>query len=183
MVMDREGPKLQRCHSDPQMAALAPLAARPNSSYEMRAVDKEQAQFTEPVIQAMAKQLGIDVYSQDEFNWLVRDCLLNLAEEQWTAEVGPQGDLAYKNVQTEDCRSFHVTVELYRQLAARLMQNAKELAQKRLNPHYQIKELVYKRILGETDVRRVSDPRVMTEVMHLLKIDVQENSHIKIQVR
>jgi hypothetical protein len=74
--------------------------------------------------------------------------------------------MLYRNLQTEDCRSFHVTVELYRQLAARLMQNAKELAQKRLNPHYQIKELVYKRILGETDVRRVTDAKLMTEVGH-----------------
>ena len=32
------------------------------------------------------------------------------------------------------------------------MQNAKELAQKRQDKNYIIKELVYKRILGETDV-------------------------------
>ena len=50
-----------RTHSDPDLPQLLPLPVRPHSSYQAKLQFKDQAQFQEQVVHAMAQKLGIDL--------------------------------------------------------------------------------------------------------------------------
>ena len=50
-----------RTHSDPDLPQLLPLPVRPHSSYQAKLQFKDQAQFEEKIVHAMAQKLGIDL--------------------------------------------------------------------------------------------------------------------------
>ena len=50
-----------RTHSDPDLPQLLPLHVRPHSSYQAKLEFKEQAQFSEDVVHAMATKLQVDL--------------------------------------------------------------------------------------------------------------------------
>ena len=70
-----------RTNSDPDLPQLLPLPVRPHSSYQAKLQFKDQAQFKEQVVYAMARKLGIDLVKDVELRWVIRDCLLALKEE------------------------------------------------------------------------------------------------------
>merc|ERR1719183_1352585 len=109
-----------RTHSDPDLPQLLPLPLRPHSSYQPKLQFKDQAQFQEKVVHAMALKLGIDLVKDAELRWVIRDCLLSLKEEGYTCMLKGAGDLAYIQLSTEHQTSFHETVNLHKKLAERL---------------------------------------------------------------
>lgn len=84
-----------RTHSDPDLPQLLPLPVRPHSSYQAKLQFKDQAQFQEKVVHAMAQKLGVDLVKDAELRWVIRDCLLALKEEGWTCVLKGFNDLAY----------------------------------------------------------------------------------------
>ncbi|KAF4734785.1 hypothetical protein FOZ63_018939 [Perkinsus olseni] len=171
-----------RTHSDPELPQLLPVPARPHSSYEPKVAPKSYTQFEPDVIEAMSVALGIDVESQTQFHWIVRDCLLALRDNGWLCTVSRPSpsvaDLTYTNALSQEAKSYHPVVEEHRLLAERLMLEWKELEQKRKDRLYLIKELVYHQISGIKDVRKVSNPKVMERLLEYLGIDVLTESYL-----
>ncbi|CAE6910379.1 unnamed protein product [Symbiodinium natans] len=168
---------MQRTYSDPDLPQLLPLPARPSSSYEPRPKVKEAAQFTDDVMQAMAEKLGINVMSQPEFNWVIRDCLLSLRDEGWTCQVR-SGDLEYCYKYKDETRPYHPIAEAHRKLAERLMASQSDLQMKHLDPHYRVRHHVYRAIMGEKDVRRVCTPKLIEEIMKDLDVSPSDEPYL-----
>lgn len=165
-----QAPKIQRTYSDPDLPQLLPLPVRPTSSYEPRPRAKEHPQFTPDVVDAMADKLGLEVSEQVEFQWIVRDCLLALRDEGYSCNVRDQ-DLEYVQNFTQETRSYHPVVEAHRRLAEGLLHVTQELKRKRLSPHFRVKHLVYLAIMGEKDVRLVTNPKLVEEIMENLDVN------------
>eukprot|EP00747_Dinoflagellata_sp_TGD_P162315 gnl/TRDRNA2_/TRDRNA2_179770_c0_seq1.p1 gnl/TRDRNA2_/TRDRNA2_179770_c0~~gnl/TRDRNA2_/TRDRNA2_179770_c0_seq1.p1 ORF type:complete len:494 (+),score=92.98 gnl/TRDRNA2_/TRDRNA2_179770_c0_seq1:115-1596(+) len=163
-------PGVQRTYSDPDLPQLLPLPVRPSSSYEARPKVHEYPQFGKDIVDAMAHKLGVDVQTQPDFIWVVRDCLLALRDEGWKCIVHGQG-INFQNMRTEDTRTEHPTVELHKKMAERLSMVNNDLKIKRLNPHYRVQQLVYLAIMGEKDVRLVTTPQLIEEVMDNLDVN------------
>eukprot|EP00435_Cladocopium_sp_Y103_P039685 s104_g10.t1 len=168
---------MQRTYSDPDLPQLLPLPARPSSSYEPRPKVKEAAQFTDDVMQAMAEKLGVNVMTQPEFNWVIRDCLLSLRDEGWTCQVR-NGDLEYCYKYKDETRPYHPIAEAHRKLAERLMASQQELQMHHLDPHYRVRHHVYRSIMGEKDVRRVCTPKLIEEVMKDLDVSPSDEPYL-----
>ncbi|CAK9110908.1 Uncharacterized protein SCF082_LOCUS51502 [Durusdinium trenchii] len=179
MPFAEEGKKvnIQRTYSDPDLPQLLPLPARPSSSYEPRPKVKEAAQFTDDVMQAMAEKLGINVMTQPEFNWVIRDCLLSLRDEGWTCQVR-NGDLEYCYKYKDETRPYHPIAEAHRKLAERLMASQQGLQMAHLDPHYRVRHHVYRSIMGEKDVRRVCTPKLIEEVMKDLDVSPSDEPYL-----
>lgn len=179
MPFVEEGKKvnMQRTYSDPDLPQLLPLPARPSSSYEPRPKVKEAAQFTDDVMQAMAEKLGVNVMTQPEFNWVIRDCLLSLRDEGWTCQVR-NGDLEYLYKYKDETRPYHPIAEAHRKLAERLMASQQELQMHHLDPHYRVRHHVYRSIMGEKDVRRVCTPKLIEEVMKDLDVSPSDEPYL-----
>ncbi|CAJ1377220.1 unnamed protein product [Effrenium voratum] len=179
MPFAEEGKKvsMQRTYSDPDLPQLLPLPARPSSSYEPRPKVKEAAQFTDDVMQAMAEKLGVNVMTQPEFNWVIRDCLLSLRDEGWTCQVR-NGDLEYCYKYKDETRPYHPISEAHRKLAERLMASQKELQMAHLDPHYRVRHHVYRAIMGEKDVRRVSNPKLIEEILKDLDVSPSDEPYL-----
>mmetsp|Transcript_42552 Transcript_42552/g.77273 ORF Transcript_42552/g.77273 Transcript_42552/m.77273 type:complete len:489 (-) Transcript_42552:95-1561(-) len=172
-----QAPKLQRTYSDPDLPQLLPLPVRPSSSYEPRPKAKEFPQFGTEVVEAMAKQLGLDVEEDSSFRWVIRDCLLSLREEGWKCVVNGE-DLMYEHVNSEEPKADHPIVTAHRKLAERLHHARADLKMKRLDPHYCIRHMVYLAIMGEKDVRRVSNPKLLLEILRHLDINPQDEPYL-----
>jgi hypothetical protein len=182
-------PQVQRTYSDPDLPQLLQLPVRPSSSYEPRPKAKEYPSFDPIVVEAMARKLGLeDLDEQSEFQWVVRDCLLSLRDENWACRVvdggpGAEPDLEYVyKYGNEDSRSFHHVVEAHRRLAESLRHVTMDLKMKRLNPHYRVKHLVYLAIMGcappDKDVRGVTYPQLIEEVMENLDVKPQDEPYL-----
>jgi len=173
---------LPRTHSDPDLPQLLPLPVRPNSSYEIRPVIQEFSQFSEDVVQKMAKKLGVDVQIDPELRWVVRDCLLSLSQDGWKCEIRGE-DLIYYNASTEESRPFHQMEESHKNLAENLRMQKKEMGDKKKNRFYQVQETVFNAIMGERDVRGVVSVSVLEEVLEALNVDVQDEPYLIIPVK
>lgn len=180
-------PQVQRTYSDPDLPQLLPLPVRPSSSYEPRPKAKEYPSFEVDVVAGMASKLGLDIEAQPEFHWVVRDCLLSLRDEGWECNVVAAGhlveaDLEYIYRHTQESRSFHHVVEAHRKLAESLRYVTTELKQKRLDPHYRVRHLVYLAIMGcapkEKDVRGVCSPHLIEEIMENLDVNAQAEPYL-----
>ncbi|CAD7929838.1 unnamed protein product [Amoebophrya sp. A25] len=167
-----------RTHSDPDLPQLLPLPVRPHSSYQAKLQFKDQAQFEERIVHAMAQKLGIDLIKEGELRWVVRDCLLALKEEGWTCQLKGATDLAYLHTATEESRSFHPAVEMHRQLAERLILHKTHLSGKKTDRFWRVQQAVYEAIMGERDVRGVTNPNLMEDVIQCLGIDVQDEPYL-----
>ncbi|EER17596.1 hypothetical protein Pmar_PMAR023512 [Perkinsus marinus ATCC 50983] len=176
-----------RSLSDPDLPQLLPVPSRPHSSYEPKVVPESYTQFEPDLVEAMTAALGIDAESQQQFLWLVRDCLLALKDSGWTCAISkPRADvtdLTYTNVVSQETKSSHSIVEDHRLLAERLMLESAELEQKRKDRLYLIKELVYNHISGVKDVRKAATPKIMERLLEYLGIDVHTESFLIRRVR
>lgn len=178
-MTDADGmPKFRpRTHSDPDLPQLLPLPVRPHTSYESRPQIKEHAQFSEDVVLAMSRKLGIDIADHPELRWVVRDCLLALKDEGWSCHLAVS-DLTYVHAATEETRSFHPVADVHRQLAERLLVTAAQQKQKSLDSHHVIRQLMFQAIMGETDCRKVTNPQLMRRLVELLDIDIQTEPYL-----
>mmetsp|Transcript_27870 Transcript_27870/g.64962 ORF Transcript_27870/g.64962 Transcript_27870/m.64962 type:complete len:493 (+) Transcript_27870:155-1633(+) len=170
-------PKLQRTYSDPDLPQLLPLPVRPSSSYEPRPKVVEKAQFAQDVLEAMAVKLGLDIINHPDFQWVIRDCLLALRDEGWTCKVR-DGDLEYVYASSDKSRPDHPIVEAHRKMAERLLSVQQELKLKHLDPHYRVRYLVYLAIMGETDIRRVTTPKLIEDIMNNLDVSPQDEPYL-----
>lgn len=165
--------KIQRTYSDPDLPQLLPLPVRPSSSYEPRPKVKEASQFTEDVVLAMAKKLGMDVEDHADFRWVIRDCLLALRDEGWNCRVSDSenGDLEFVYKHDGQSRTYHPIVEAHRKLTERLIAAQADLKIKNLDPHYRVRHIVFFAIMGETDVRRVCTAKLLEDIMNNLDVE------------
>jgi len=177
-----EGRFKPRTHSDPDLPQLIPLPVRPTTSYESRPQAKEHPQFSADIMGAMAKKLGLDVHEHADFRWVIRDCLLALRDDGWNVHLR-EGDLEYVHQSTEETRSFHEITDLHRQLCERLLLTDMELKSKRRDKSYQIKHLVFLAIMGEKDVRGVTTPKLIHEIVDLLEISIQDEPYLLHRVK
>jgi len=158
-----------RTHSEPELPQLLPIPGRPHTSYESQPEPKEFQQFPPAIIDAMARALTISVEKEPEFHWVIRDTLLTLREENWLCVLKGE-DLSYCHEITNETVTVHPVVEFHRKLAERLILAGKEHAHKRKDRFYRIQELVFAAIMGETDVRRVTTPQMLEEILQTLGI-------------
>eukprot|EP00397_Hematodinium_sp_SG-2012_P024196 GEMP01025192.1.p1 GENE.GEMP01025192.1~~GEMP01025192.1.p1 ORF type:complete len:519 (+),score=115.58 GEMP01025192.1:30-1559(+) len=171
-----------RTHSDPDLPQLLPLPLRPHSSYDPKLEIREHAQFPEDVVEAMAKKLGVDIASDPELRWVVRDCLLTLDQDGWKCDTS-RGELFYTHPQTGEVRPFHTAEETHRELAEHLRVQNKEFEQEKMDRFYRIKAAVFKTIMGERDVRAVCTISVMEDVLEALNVDVQDEPFLILRVK
>jgi len=174
--------ELKRAYSDPDLPQLLPLPLRPNSSYEVRPQVQEYAQFPEEVVEEMARKLGVNVQQDPELRWVVRDCLLTLAQDGWRCEV-QNGDLTYYHRATEESRPFHSVEDTHKELADHLRMQKKEMAEKKKDRFYRVQEVVYDAIMGERDVRGVVTVTVLEDVLEALSVDVQDEPFLILTVK
>lgn len=173
-----EAPTLRpRTYSDPELPQLLPLPVRPSSSYEVRPKVQSHVQFDEEIIERMARRLGLDVDRHAEFRWIIRDCLLALNEDGWSCELVHE-DLEFMHISSGETRTDHHVVELHKKMAERLIGASAELKAKQRDPHYQIRHLVFKAIMGERDVRGVCDPQMIHQILDLIDVNVKEEPHL-----
>lgn len=170
-------PKLQRTYSDPDLPQLLPLPVRPSSSYEPRPKVKEHSQFSQEVVEFMAKKLGLDVEEHPDFRWVIRDCLLALRDEGWMCRV-VAGDLEFVYTFSGETRTFHPIADAHRKMAERLLVAQAELKAKNLDPHYRVRHLVYLAIMGEIDVRRVCTPKLIEDIMTNLDVNPSDEPYL-----
>merc|ERR1719313_2974193 len=130
----------------------------------------------------MAKKLGLDGHEHADFRWVIRDCLLALRDDGWNVHLR-EGDLEYVHNSTEETRSFHEITDLHRQLCERLLLTDMELKSKRRDRTYQIKHLVFLAIMGEKDVRGVTTPKLIHEIVDLLEISIQDEPYLLHRVK
>jgi hypothetical protein len=162
-------PKAGRTHSEPELPQLLPIPARPHTSYESQPEFKEFQQFPPAIIQAMSRALGISVEKEAEYHWVIRDTLLALREEGFACVLRGT-DLSYVHEASEESVTVHPVVEFHRKLAERLILAGKEHAHRRQDRFFRIQELVFAGCMGETDVRRVTTPAMIEEILQLLGI-------------
>lgn len=177
MTMMEMQPKVQRTYSDPDLPQLLPLPVRPSSSYEPRPKVKEHAQFTQDIVEAMAEKLGLDIEEHPDFRWVIRDCLLALRDQGWQCRVH-EGDLEYVFAHTDESRSYHPIAEAHRKLAERLQSVQQDIKMKTLDPHYRVRQLTYLAIMGETDIRRVTTPKLLEEVMKNMDVNPRDEPYL-----
>jgi hypothetical protein len=144
--------------------------------------------FDTSVVDAMASKLGLDIEEHEEFQWVVRDCLLSLRDEGWECKVGDvpvQGgepDLKFVYKFNDECRTFHPIVDAHRRLAEGLRHTTMDLKLKRLDPHYRVKHLVWLAIMGcappDKDVRNVTYPSLIEEIMENLDVNPQDEPYL-----
>jgi hypothetical protein len=170
-------PRVQRTYSDPDLPELLRLPVRPNSSYEPRPKAKDTQKFPPDVLDAMAQKLGLDVEKDTDIRWVVRDCLMSLRDEGYSCNIAG-GDLEFVYAHTLETRSFHPIVEAHRKLAERLLHVQSELTRKMLDPHYRVKLLVFRAIMGETDVRGTTNPKMMQEIMEIMDVNAQDEPYL-----
>lgn len=170
-------PRVQRTYSDPDLPELLPLPVRPSSSYEPRPKVKEHPQFTHEVVEAMGVKLGLDVEEHPDFRWLIRDCLLSLRDENYMVKVRDK-DVEYVYKYSDKARANHPIVEAHRQMAEQLLSVQENLKMKRLDPFYRVKHLVYLAIMGEKDVRGVTNEKLIEEVMELLDVNPLDEPYL-----
>jgi len=175
-------PKVQRTYSDPDLPELLPLPVRPASSYEPRPKVKEHPQFSHDAVEGMAKKLGLDIELHPDFRWVIRDCLLALRDENYMVRVRGE-DVEYIYKYTDEARSYHPIVEAHRKLVESLLMVQENLKMKRLDEHYRIKHLVYLAIMGEKDVRGVTNERLIEELMDLLDVNPLDEPYLVPRVK
>lgn len=170
-------PKLQRTYSDPTLPELLPLPVRPSSSYEPRPKVKEHPQFSHEAVEGMARKLGLDIEEHPDFKWIIRDCLLALRDENFIVRVRDQ-DVEYVYKFSDEARSYHPIVDAHRKLANSLLMVQEQLKMKRMDPHYRVKNLVYLAIMGEKDVRGVTNEKLIEECMDLLDVSALDEPYL-----
>lgn len=181
-------PQVQRTYSDPDLPQLLPLPVRPSSSYEPRPKVQAFPTFDTAVVDAMARKLGLDIEEHEEFQWVVRDCLLSLRDESWECKVDDAGhgatepDLKFVYRHNDESRSYHPIVDAHRRLAEGLRHTTMDLKLKRLDPHYRVKHLVWLAIMGcappDKDVRNVTYPGLIEEIMENLDVNPQDEPYL-----
>jgi len=181
-------PQVQRTYSDPDLPQLLPLPVRPSSSYEPKPVAKEYPTFQQDVVDAMSKKLGIDVETQPEFQWVIRDCLLSLRDEGYECRVvgnsssTVEADIEYKYKYNDETRPDHAIVTAHQILAKGLKNTTVELKMKRLDPNYRVKHLVWLNIMNcappDKDVRGVTSPHLIEEIMDNLNVSAQDEPYL-----
>ena len=178
-----------RSRAESETIGFTPFAveSRPSSSYEYRKPLEESEKPGPEVVEALADYLKISLHSdQANFHWIVKACLLALTEEGWKCEVSVDGQISvllFSHLTTGEKRSVHETVEVHKELAKRIMYEHEDLVSKRLDPEYSIQELVYRRLLEVVDSRQMSNPTVIEDIMHLLKIDISSETYLARTVR
>merc|ERR1719181_1596475 len=101
-----------------------------------------------------------------------------LRDEGYQARVAGGGDLEYVYVHTQESRSFHPIVEAHRKMAERLLHVQAELDRKMLDPHYRVKLIVFRAIMGEKDVRGTTNPKMMEEIMDIMDVNPQDEPYL-----
>lgn len=168
---------MQRTYSDPDLPQLLPLPVRPSSSYEPRPKAKEHPQFSPRVVDAMAKKMNIDVQVHEDYRWIPRDCLLALRDEGWTCVVR-DGDLEFLYAYNEETRADHPIFDAHQRMAKNLLNVEQQLKMKRLDPLFRVRHLVYLAIMGEKDIRGVTNPHLIEEVMGNLDVNPKDEPHL-----
>lgn len=125
----------------------------------------------------MAEKLLLDIEKDDHFQWVIRDCLLALREEGWDTKI-IDDELKFVSRYNDDTKPRHPIMEAHRKLAEGLKHIRAELKMKRLNPHYRVKHLVYLAIMGEKDVRGVTNPKLIQELMENLDVSPQDEAYL-----
>ena len=171
-----------RNQSEPELPQLLPVPGRPNSSYDNRPEPKESLKFSVEVLEGMSRVLRIPEENLNQFQWIIRDCLLKLREEGWRAEVR-SNEIVYVNVLTEELRSIHETVETHQELAARLLSEWRELETKRNDRLYLVQEVLFKQANSVRDVRLVCQPKLIERVLDLLGVDVRFEPYLVPRVK
>ena len=87
-------------------------------------------------------------------------------------------DLGFIQVSTEESRSFHPTVELHQQLAERLLLHKTHMGGKKNDRFFRVQQAVYEAVMGERDVRGVTNPGMMEDILACLGIDVQDEPYL-----
>lgn len=175
-----------RTYSDPDLPNLISLQQRPASSYEPRPKAQEYSSFDTSVVEEMGKKLGLEVVSKEkEFRWVPRDCLLSLQQEGWSVRCAAQGGLEFCHVPSDGewVKTSHPIMDAHRLLADRLRDEKKGLKIKRENPHFCVRELVYRSIMGEKDVRLVTTPRLIEDIMELLDVNAHDEPYLILRVK
>lgn len=171
-------PKLRpRTYSDPELPQLLPLPVRPSSSYEARPKALVPPKFDEMVFQAMATKLGLSIQKNAEFRWIVKDCLMSLAADGWQSKLRGEEDIEFVN-KVGEIRSDHPLFALHKTLADHLRHTHEDYEDKLKDPHFLVKQLVFKAIMGEKDVRGVCEPKMMHEILQHLDVDEKEEPYL-----
>jgi hypothetical protein len=140
----------------------------------------------------MARKLGLDIEEHEEFQWVIRDCLLSLRDEGWECQVGDAGhgaepDLKFVYKHNDDTRTYHPIVDAHRRLAEGLRHTTSDLKLKRLDPHYRVKHLVWLAIMGcappDKDVRNVTYPALIEEIMENLDVNPQDEPYLMHRIK
>lgn len=170
-----------QAHSEPLLINQSKVESRPSSSHEYRKPIEEAQKPSPLVVEALAESLGINLESQLKFQWIVKNCLLQLAEQGWKCDVVLDGTvkvLFFVHLSTSEKRSVHEVVEMHRELTRRIVYEHEDLVSKRLDPIYQIQELVFERLLGVVDSRKMATPCLIERILVLLKVDILSESYL-----
>lgn len=119
----------------------------------------------------------MDIEEHDDFQWVIRDCLLALREEGWDSKI-IDDELKFVSRYNEDVKPRHPIMEAHRLLAEGLTHIKTDLKLKRLDPAYRVKHLVYLAIMGEKDVRGVTNPKLIEELMENLDVNPQDEPYL-----
>ena len=161
-----------RLQSDPELPHLLPLPARPSSSDGTRPPFIEPHRFTDNVVAAMAKMLNISSDNLLSLGWVVRDCLLQLQDEDWDTRYDEKHDsISFINKTSGETRSIHETVLTHQKLVTCLIHEKQESALRRTDRNYLAREIVLNAARSATDIRAAVTPRVLTKLLSLFKID------------
>ena len=168
-------------NSEPETKRLVAAIPRPSSSYDPVQVHVDPVAFDADVIYGLAKVLGVELDSQLNIQWIVRDCLLRLQEEQWVVQVistGSNSGILLKHERTGEERGTNEIVEIHRQLAERIKYDLKILEAARLDPIYKVKEAVYNPFLCVKECTRACSPELVNLIFQLLGIDLCQELYL-----
>lgn len=92
-------------------------------------------------------------------------------------------EYVYKSGDEGEARCDHPIVDAHRKLANSLLMVQDQLKMKRMDPQYRVKNLVYLAIMGEKDVRGVSNEKLLEEIMDLLDVGPLDEPYLVPRVK
>ena len=160
-----------KAYSEPESKPLFPVKQRPESSHDHVQTIAEPVSLNTEAIVALSKVLEIDLESPLNIQWVVRDCLLKLEEDNWIVEVVDKGGepvmfLRHRN--TGEKRNTNDIVAVYKELGVRIKYDLAQLEISRESVIFRIQELVYPGLLSGDLSHACS---VVDGILDLLRID------------
>ena len=167
-----------RAQTEPDVFPTTGVSVRRNSSYDPgRSTGHECIEPSPESVGALASLLGLslDKTENQNLSWIVRDCLLTLADNGWSSLVVARADsrdLIFQHKISGEKRSGHDIVSIYSAFAQRVRFEQTRLDTLRANPRFRIRELVLDRLRRAQHPRNMATPRTIESILNILGIDI-----------